>query len=151
LTVKNLSFSSNGDKTHSGCTKGITIFAVPWRSREAMNKDAAEEECFEASTLKAVADIRKHVNSVKVELPTTLLGLACMLNNYCCVLDMLFGPNCPHLVQARGLQDALDEHETDLKSKITPQACLHLLRWVHHDAPQFFLACKQWTPLEALP
>jgi hypothetical protein len=29
LTVKNLSFSSNGDKTHSGCTKGITIFAMP--------------------------------------------------------------------------------------------------------------------------
>jgi hypothetical protein len=29
LTVKNLSFSSNGDMTHSGCTKGITIFAVP--------------------------------------------------------------------------------------------------------------------------
>ncbi len=37
LTIKNFSFSSNGDKTHAGCTKGTTIFAVPWRSVEAMN------------------------------------------------------------------------------------------------------------------
>ena len=28
--VKTFSFSSNGDKTYVGCTKGITIFAVPW-------------------------------------------------------------------------------------------------------------------------
>ncbi len=36
--VKSLSFSANGDKTHAGCTKGITIFAVPWRTVEAMNE-----------------------------------------------------------------------------------------------------------------
>jgi hypothetical protein len=36
-TVKTFSFSSNGDKTYAGCTKGITIFAVPWRTAEAMN------------------------------------------------------------------------------------------------------------------
>jgi hypothetical protein len=28
--VKSLSFSSNGDKTHAGCTKGVTIFGTPW-------------------------------------------------------------------------------------------------------------------------
>ena len=40
-TVKTFSFSSNGDKTYAGCTKGITIFAVPWRTAEAMNEDLA--------------------------------------------------------------------------------------------------------------
>ena len=36
--VKTFSFSSNGDKTYAGCTKGITIFAVPWRTAEAINE-----------------------------------------------------------------------------------------------------------------
>lgn len=42
-TVKLMCFSANGDKTHARCTKGITIFATPWRSIEAMSKDALEE------------------------------------------------------------------------------------------------------------
>jgi len=52
--VKTFSFSSNRDKTYAGCTKGITIFAVPWRTAEAMNEDPAEDEYFEAATLKSV-------------------------------------------------------------------------------------------------
>jgi hypothetical protein len=92
-----------------------------------MNKDAAEEEYFEALTLKSVADIRKHVNSGKVELPTTLRGLSRMFNNYCRLLEVLFGPSCSHLVHARRIRDVLDEHKADLESKITPRLCLHLL------------------------
>ncbi len=151
LTIKNLSFSSNGDKTHAGCTKGITIFAVPWRSVEAMNEDAAEEEYFEALTLKSVADIRKHVNSGKVELPTTLCGLSRMFNNYCRLLEVFFGPSCSHLVHARGIRDVLDEHKADLESKIMPRLCHHLLWRVHYDACQFFLACERWAPPDPLP
>jgi hypothetical protein len=47
LTVKTLSYSSNGDKTYARCMRGITIFAVPWRMFEAMNEDAAKEEYFQ--------------------------------------------------------------------------------------------------------
>jgi hypothetical protein len=75
LTVKTLSFSSNGKKTYTGCTRGITIFAVPWHTVEAMNKDATKEEYFQASTLKLVVDVRKHTTGSKVELLTNLLGL----------------------------------------------------------------------------
>jgi hypothetical protein len=57
-TVKTFSVSSNGDKTYAGCTKGITIFAVPWCTAEAINEGLAEDEYFEAATLKSVADIR---------------------------------------------------------------------------------------------
>jgi hypothetical protein len=70
-TVKSLSFSSNGDKTHAGCTKGVTIFGTPWRLVEAMNKDMAEEAYFKQATLKSPADICKHVTSAKVELPAS--------------------------------------------------------------------------------
>jgi hypothetical protein len=83
LTVKTLSFSSSGDKTYAGCTRGITIFAVPWRMAKAMNEDAMEEEYYQASTLKSVADVRKHTTGLKVELPMDLLGLIWMFNNYC--------------------------------------------------------------------
>jgi hypothetical protein len=38
-----------------------------------------------------VADVRKHINSGTVELPATLLGLSRLFNNYCHLLDMLFG------------------------------------------------------------
>ena len=96
-TVKTFSFSSNGDKIYAGCTKGITIFVVPWHTAEAINEDLAEDEYFKAATLKLVADIRKHVTSAKVELPTSLQGVVRVLNNYCRVLDVLFGPDCPHL------------------------------------------------------
>jgi hypothetical protein len=83
LTVRTLSFSSNGDKTYAGCTRGITIFAAPWCTVKAMNEDAMKEEYYQASTLKLVADVRKHTAWLKVELPMDLLGLVRMFNNYC--------------------------------------------------------------------
>jgi hypothetical protein len=134
LTVKNLSFSSNGDKTHSGCTKGITIFAVPWKMQDVMNKEEEEEQCYNLSTLKSVVDMRKHVSSGKVELPATLLGLTRLFNNYCHLLDVLFGPYCPHLVHTRDIRDALDNNEANLETRITQKLCLHLLWQVHCNA-----------------
>jgi hypothetical protein len=145
LTVKNMTFSANGDKTHSGCTKGITIFAVPWKTQDTMNDEEEEEQCYNLATLKSVADVRKHISSGKVELPATLLGLCRLFNNYCHLLAVLFGPTCPHLLHTRGLRDALDDNEANLESKITLKLCLHLLWRVHHDACQFFLACEQWA------
>ena len=56
-TVKSFNLSANGNKTYVGCTKGITIFAVPWRTVEAINEDLAEDEYFESSTLKTVEAI----------------------------------------------------------------------------------------------
>ncbi len=56
-TVKSFNLSANGDKTYVGCTKSITIFAVPWRTAEAINEDLAEDEYFESSTLKTVEAI----------------------------------------------------------------------------------------------
>ena len=152
-TVKTFSFSSNGDKTYAGCTKGITIFAVPWRTAEAINEDLAEDEYFEAATLKSVADIRKHVTSAKVELPTSLQGVVRVLNNYCyCwLLGVLFGLNCPHLTQIISLQDGLEAHEAELESRLTGVLILHLMWRVHHDAHQFFLACERWEDREQLP
>ncbi len=97
VTVKTFSFLSNWDKTYAGCTKGITIFAVPWRMANAINEDLAKDEYFKSAMLKSVADIQKHVTSAKVELPTSLQGVVRVLNNYCWLLDELFGPNCPHL------------------------------------------------------
>jgi hypothetical protein len=41
--------------------------------------------------------VRKHVTSAKVELPTSLQGVVRVLNNYCRLLDVLFGPDCLHL------------------------------------------------------
>ncbi len=80
---KTFSFSSNGDKTYAGCTKSITIFVLPWCTAEAMDKDLVEDKYFEAATLKLVANIRKHVTSTKVELPTSLQEVVRVLNNYC--------------------------------------------------------------------
>ncbi len=145
LTVKNLSFFSNGDKMHSGCTKGITVFAVPWKTQDAMNEEKEEELCYTLLTLKSVADVRKHVSAGKVELPATLSGLIWLFNNYCHLLEVLFGPNCPHLVHARGIRDTLDDNEADLETRITQQRSLHLLWRVHHNARQFFLVCKRWS------
>ena len=149
--VKTFSFSSNGDKTYAGCTKGITIFAVPWRTADAMNKDLAEDEYFEAAMLKLAADIQKHVTSAKVELPTSLQGVVWVLNNYCRLLDVLFGPDCPHLTHVISIRDGLETHEKELESCLTGVLILHLMWQVHHDARQFFLACERWEDGEQLP
>ncbi len=74
-TIKSLSFTANGDKTHAGCTKDITPFGTLWRSVEALNEDTAKKGYFDQATLKSPADIRKHATSTKVELPRTHLGL----------------------------------------------------------------------------
>jgi hypothetical protein len=150
-TVKSFNFSSNGDETSAGCTKGITIFAVPWCTALAINEDLAEDEYFVASTLKLVADIRKHITSAKVELPTSLQGVVRVLNNYCHLLDVLFGPDCPHLMNVMAIQDSLETHEAELEARLTSILILHLMWHIHHDARQFFLACKGWDDGEWLP
>jgi hypothetical protein len=111
----------------------------------------AEDEYFEASTLKSVADVKRHVTSAKVELPTSLLGLVRVLNNYCRLLDELFGPECHHLEHVLAIRDALETHEADLESRLTSTLILHLMWRIHQDARQFFLACKGWDEGESLP
>jgi hypothetical protein len=56
LTVKNLSFSANGNKTHSGCTKGITIFVVPWKTQNVMNEEEEEHGGRDDSILSAIQE-----------------------------------------------------------------------------------------------
>jgi hypothetical protein len=124
---------------------------VLWRTVEAINEDLAEDEYFEAATLKSVADIQKHVTSAKVELPTSLQGTVQVLNNYCRVLDVLFGPDCLHLTHVSDIQDRLETHEVELESRLTGVLILHLMWRVHHDARQFFLACERWEDGEQLP
>ena len=150
-TVKALSFSSNGDKTYTGCTKGMTPFATPWRTAEAMNEDIAEDGYFDAATLKSVADIRKHVTGAKVELPTSLLGVVRVLNNYLRLLEVLFGEHCPHLLMVMEIRDGLEDQEFDLESRLTQPLILHLMWRIHHDARQFFAACEGWDTGESLP
>ncbi len=149
--MKSLSFSSNGDKTHAGCTKGVTIFGTPWQLVEAMNKDMAKEAYFEQATLKSPADIYKHITSAKVEVPTSHLGLVRVFNNYVHLLEVMFRDDCNHLTYVQAIRDGLEEHKMDLKLQITQPICLHLMWRVHHDARQFFLACKGWNNAEALP
>ncbi len=126
-TVKAMNFAANGDKTYAGCTKGITPFATPWRLFEQMNDDAAKESYFEASTVKSVADIQKHVAGAKVEPPTTFVGLIRVLNNYSCLVEVLFGAECDHLAKVLAIRGRLEDHETDLETRLTPTLILHLL------------------------
>jgi hypothetical protein len=84
--------------------------------------------------LKLVADVCKHTAGSKVELPTDLLGLVRMFNNYCQLLDALFGPNCLHLVHVRAIRDGLEMHKNDLEPKLTKTLCLHLLWQIHHNS-----------------
>jgi hypothetical protein len=116
-----------------------------------MNEDATEEEYYQASTLKSVANVCKHTTGGKVELLTDLLGLIRMFNNYCRLLDVLFGPNCLHLVHVRAIRDGLEMHENDLEPKITKTLCLHLLWQIHYNSRQLFLSCDWWEPDEPLP
>jgi hypothetical protein len=97
-----------------------------------------------------VADIRKHVAGAKVEPPTTFMGLIRVLNNYSCLLEVLFGAECNHLAQVLAIRGGLEDHETDLKTRLTPMLILHLLWRIHYDARQFFTACEGWEDGEAL-
>jgi hypothetical protein len=150
-TIKSLSFAANGDKTHAGCTKGITLFGTPWRSVEAMNEDVAKEGYFGQATLQLPEDIRKHATSAKVELPRDHLGLVRVLNNYTRLLEVLCGDDCDHLVHVRAIRDGLEDNQTDLEAKITQSLCLHLMWRIHHNARQFFMVCKRWEDGEILP
>ena len=101
--------------------------------------------------LKSVADIRKHASGAKVELPNSLLGLVQILNNYCHLLNVLFGPYCPHLVHASSIRDALETNKANLEVRLLGTLIVHLMWRIHHDAWQFFLACKGWDDKEWQP
>ncbi len=115
---------------------------MPWRTADAINEDLAEDKYFAAATLKSVADIRKHATSAKVELLTSLLRLVRVLNNYCHLLDVLFGPYCPNLVHVISIQDGLETHEADLEARLTGTLIVHLMWQIHHNARQFFLCAR---------
>jgi hypothetical protein len=151
VMVKGMNFSANCDRTHAGCTKGITPFATPWHLFEEINEDAAKELYFEAFMVKLVADIRKHVARMKVELPTTFGGLICVLNNYSRLVEVLFGAECDHLAQVLAIRGGLEDHETVLDTRLTPSLILHLMWRIHYDACQFCGACEGWEDGEALP
>ncbi len=116
-----------------------------------MNEDALDDACFKASTHRSVADVRKHIAGIKVELPSDLMMLIRMFNNYIKLLEVLFGSTCPHLAHVMALRDGLEENESDLESRMSKTLCLHLLWRVHQDAHNFFMACERWDPSEPIP
>jgi len=149
--VKTLNFSANDDRTFVGCTSGITPFAVPWRTEDAVNIDMAEERYFEEATLKSPADIKKHATGAKFDPPKTLQGLGRVLTNYVRLLEVLFGDHCPHMLWVQHLRNGLDDHERILETRITPTLMIHLLWKVHQDSRQFFDSCEKWGDGEVLP
>jgi hypothetical protein len=149
--AKTLNFSHNHDRTFVGCTSGITPFAVPWQSADAINEALADDRYFNESTFKTPEDIKKHVMSGSFDAPTMLQGLTRVLNNYSRLLEVLFGSDCPHLDYVVQLQDRLIQHERVLEGSITPTLMIHLLWKVHQDARQFFTLCKRWEVGESLP
>jgi hypothetical protein len=74
-----------------------------------------------------------------------------VINNYCHLLEVLFGPNCPHLLHVGFIRGALETHEANLESRLTGSLILHLMWRLHYDARQFFLTCKSWDDGESLP
>ena len=95
---------------------GITPFAVPWRSADAVNQDLADERCFLEATLKSPADIKKHVMGTPFDMPTTLQGLVRVLTNYSRLLEVIVGCDCLHLIFVLQLRDGFDLHERVLES-----------------------------------
>ena len=148
--VKTLNFSANDDRTFVGCTSGITPFAVPWRTEDAVNIDMAEERYFNKATLKLPADIKKHATGAKFEPLKTLQGLGRVLTNYVWLLEVLFGDHCPHMLWVQHLRNRLDDHERILETRITPTLIIHQLWKVHQDSRQFFDKCEKWDDGEAL-
>ncbi len=149
--AKTLNFSNNDDPTFVGCTSGITPFAVPWKSAEAINEALADERYFDEATLKSPADIKKHVTEGTFEAPTSLQGLARMLTNYVGLLEVMFDSECPHLTTVMQIRDGLVQHERVLESRITPLLIINLLWKVHQDSRQFFTHCERWDSRELLP
>ncbi len=149
--VKTLNFSANNDRTFAGCTSGITPFAVPWRSADAVNQDLADERCFLEATLKSPADIKKHAMSTSFNAPTTLQGLVRVLTNYSRLLKVIVGCDCPHLIFVLQLRDGLDLHEQVLESRVNPTLMINLLWKVHQDSQQLFDRCEKWESGELLP
>jgi hypothetical protein len=148
---KNPEFSNNDDRTFVGCTNGITPFAVPWKSAEAVNEALADERYFDKATLKSPADIKKHVTAGTFEAPTSLQGLTRVLTNYVRLLEVMFELECPHLTTVMQIRDGLVQHKRMLESRITPILIINLLWKVHQDSRQFFTHCERWDSGELLP
>ncbi len=74
-TVKTFNFSASGNKSFAGSSQGITIFVVPWRTHESMTEETTEEECYQQSMHKMVADVWKHTAGTKINIPSRTLPL----------------------------------------------------------------------------
>ena len=149
--VKTLNFSNNNDRTFVGCTSGITPFAVPWKSAEAVNKALADERYFDKATLKSPVDIKKHVTAGTFEAPTSLQGLTRMLTNYVRLLEVMFESECPHLTTVMQIRDGLVQHKRVLESRIMPILIIILLWKVHQDSRQFYMHCDRSDSGKLLP
>ena len=151
LAAKRLNFSANNDMTFDGCSNGITPFATPWRTADANNNDLADDRYFSEATLKSPTEIIQHTTGAKFEPPQSLQGLARVLTNYVCLLEIMFGDWCPHMEWVLRLRDALNSHERLLETRITPVLMINLLWRVHQDSRQFFVGCERWEDGKPLP
>ena len=151
LTFKSGNFASGRDQTYEGCTSGVTVFAVPHLSQKMAYEDTLDHNAYTEATHKTQADNKNFLSGKKFLPPKSLSEVIRVLNNYIVWLDVMFGSNCPHLIQVIRLRDALDENEIELELALCKHLRLSILWKIHVDARYFFNQCERWRRGEPLP
>jgi hypothetical protein len=150
-TMKSGNLSATNDRTYDGCTAGVTPFAVPHLSPKLAHEDEMEYQAFEEATHKTQADNKKFLAGQKFGPPKDLGEVIRILNNYICWVEVMFGCECPHLLQVVRIRDTLDEDQDELGPALNKYLLMSILWRVHEDARRFFDKCEKWSHGEPLP
>jgi hypothetical protein len=150
-TMKSGNLSATNDRTYDGCTAGVTPFAVPHLSPKLAHEDEVDYQAFEEATHKTHADNKKFMAGQKFGPPKDLGEVIRILNNYICWVEVMFGCECPHLLQVVRIRDTLDEDQDELGPVLNKYLLMSILWKVHEDARRFFDKCEKWSHGEPLP
>ena len=150
-TMKSGNLSATNDRTYDGCTAGVTPFAVPHLSPKLAHEDEVDYQAFEEATHKTHADNKKFMAGQKFGPPKDLSEVIRILNNYICWVEVMFGGECPHLLQVVRIRNTLDEDQDELGPALNKYLLMSILWKVHEDARRFFDKCEKWNHGEPLP
>ena len=113
-TMKSGNLSTTNDQTYDGCKAGVTPFGVPHLSLKLAHEDEMDYQAFKEATHKNQAENRKFLAGHKFGRLKDLGKVIRILNNYICWVEVMFGCECSHLLQVKGLRDTLDEDQYKL-------------------------------------
>jgi hypothetical protein len=134
--VKDLRFGYNGDLSYASCHRGISPFAVLTVPMETQAKRRKVQERASRATFLSTMDVQTLEADPGI-CPSTYHGLRDLLRKYMKFLSVMFGDDCQHLQEIKGIHRSLGVMVSTYEA-MSPDLVVTIVWQIFIDARSFF-------------